>query len=71
MYIDLNELNEDVKSRLWFTYRRNFPSISDSGMTSDKGWGCMLRCGQMVVAQALTNHHLGLKILNIITINRF
>lgn len=55
----LNELNADVKSRMWFTYRRNFPSISDSGMTSDKGWGCMLRCGQMVVAQALLNHHLG------------
>jgi hypothetical protein len=33
-------------------------------MTSDRGWGCMLRCGQMVVAQALVNQHLG-KIFNI------
>lgn len=56
----LEELNSDVKSRLLFTYRRNFPPIGDSGMTSDRGWGCMLRCGQMVVAQALVNQHLGI-----------
>lgn len=55
----MDELNADVKSRLWFTYRRNFPVIGESGHTSDKGWGCMLRCGQMVVAQALVNQHLG------------
>ncbi|XP_046657433.1 cysteine protease ATG4B-like [Daphnia pulicaria] len=55
----LDELNSDVKSRLLLTYRRNFPPIGDSGMTSDRGWGCMLRCGQMVVAQALINQHLG------------
>lgn len=55
----LDELNADVKSRIWFTYRRNFPPIGEAGQTSDKGWGCMLRCGQMVVAQALLNHHIG------------
>ncbi|KAI7693003.1 hypothetical protein SSS_03573 [Sarcoptes scabiei] len=41
------------------TYRRNFPSISDTAYTSDSGWGCMLRCGQMVMARAFIILHLG------------
>ena len=55
----MEELVTDVQSRLWFTYRRNFGAIGQSGLMSDKGWGCMLRCGQMVLAQALVNYHLG------------
>ncbi|CAH0381366.1 unnamed protein product [Bemisia tabaci] len=56
---DLEKIRRDVKSRLWFSYRRGFVSIGNSGLTSDKGWGCMLRCGQMVIAQALLFLHLG------------
>jgi len=52
---DLDELRDAVQSRLWFTYRKDFPVIGSSGMTSDQGWGCMLRCGQMVVGSALLN----------------
>ncbi|XP_067128022.1 cysteine protease ATG4B-like isoform X2 [Centruroides vittatus] len=56
---DLESLRNDVRTRLWFTYRKNFSPIGGTGPTTDAGWGCMLRCGQMVLAQALINRHLG------------
>jgi len=56
---DIDDLRAFIRSRLWFSYRRNFVPIGDSGLTSDKGWGCMLRCGQMILAQALISRHLG------------
>lgn len=33
--------------------------IGGNGPSSDAGWGCMLRCGQMILAQALVCRHLG------------
>ncbi|XP_017494808.1 PREDICTED: cysteine protease ATG4A-like [Rhagoletis zephyria] len=56
---ELEEIRADVYSLIWVTYRRGFPSIGDSGLTADSGWGCMLRTGQMVLAQALCKLHLG------------
>lgn len=41
-----------------------FEAIGDSKLTSDGGWGCMIRSSQMIVAQVLTlffyKYHFGL-----------
>lgn len=58
--LDINEIRQDINSKIWITYRKNFVPIGgNEGLTSDKGWGCMLRCGQMVLANALVRLHLG------------
>ncbi|GCB80264.1 hypothetical protein scyTo_0018913 [Scyliorhinus torazame] len=59
IYKHKDEIFADVTSRLWFTYRKSFSPIGGTGPTSDNGWGCMLRCGQMIFAQALICRHLG------------
>ncbi|KAH9782425.1 cysteine protease ATG4a [Citrus sinensis] len=53
----LAEFNQDFSSRILISYR--FDPIGDSKITSDVGWGCMLRSSQMLVAQALLFHRLG------------
>ena len=50
---------DDFRTRLWFTYRKNFPLIEGSLYTSDMGWGCMHRTAQMVLGQAFLVHYLG------------
>lgn len=71
------EFLDDCESRIWFTYRSDFPSIKKSldasmtlavrlrslgdqrGFTSDTGWGCMIRSGQSLLANALLILRLG------------
>ena len=73
---------DDIESRIWLTYRSNFPAIPKSrdqgsrsamtfavrlrsqlidqgGFSSDAGWGCMIRSGQCLLANALLILRLG------------
>jgi cysteine protease ATG4 len=54
----LDQLKHDLYSRIWLTYRKEFPKISGSQFTSDCGWGCMLRSAQMLLTQTLICHFL-------------
>lgn len=46
-------------SRFWFTYRKDFPKLTPSIFSSDLGWGCMIRTGQSLLAEAFSRIMLG------------
>ncbi|GMI38466.1 hypothetical protein TeGR_g6383 [Tetraparma gracilis] len=43
-------------SLYWFSYRTSFPPLPPYPITSDAGWGCMLRASQMLLAETLRRH---------------
>ncbi|CAG8533380.1 7841_t:CDS:10 [Ambispora gerdemannii] len=54
-----SEFYDDFTSRIWCTYRHNYAPIRPTNFTSDSGWGCMLRTGQSLLANALIIQFLG------------
>lgn len=56
--IDEVELSKDIATRIWFTYRKGFSQINGNGPDSDQGWGCMIRCGQMLLAETFLRIYL-------------
>ncbi|KAG0056500.1 Cysteine protease atg4 [Gryganskiella cystojenkinii] len=44
---------------IWCTYRHGYAPIKPSTFTSDVGWGCMLRSGQGLLANALAIQFMG------------
>ena len=54
-----SEIRIHVSSLFRFTYRKDFPTLHPYPISSDAGWGCMLRSAQMLMACALQRHLLG------------
>lgn len=48
-----------VERFFWITYRYDMATLPGTAFTSDTGWGCMIRCGQMLCASALAATLLG------------
>ncbi len=51
------------RSLIWITYRKDFTSIKSlpsipkqHHFTSDSGWGCMIRSGQMLLSNSILRH---------------
>lgn len=52
-YVNLDQnYVKDIKELVWCTYRSGFEQIEGTVFTTDSGWGCMIRTGQMIVAES-------------------
>lgn len=57
-YVNLDQnYVKDIKSLIWCTYRSGFEAIEGTAFTSDAGWGCMIRTGQMIAAESFKRLH--------------
>jgi hypothetical protein len=48
--LQLASFMHDFCTRLYFSYRRDFPPIQPTNQQTDMGWGCVHRAGQMLLA---------------------
>ncbi|PRP85058.1 glycoside hydrolase family 43 protein [Planoprotostelium fungivorum] len=55
----LRPFYEDFSSVMCFCYRKDFAPLEPVGLSTDLGWGCMLRTGQMMLATVLRRLILG------------
>lgn len=54
------EFQQTFQGITWFTYREAIEKpLVGTQITSDAGWGCMLRTGQMILCQAIKRHLIG------------
>ena len=49
----------DFTTRIWMTYRKEFEEFIGTNVNTDCGWGCMIRSGQMLVANTLILQRFG------------
>lgn len=54
------EIKDIIYSKLYFTYRANFPKLKNTYLTNDIGWGCTIRSGQMLIGNTLLRKKFGL-----------
>lgn len=57
-YEDMQSFKKEFGKIIWLTYRRNFTPLlieqkQHPNLTSDAGWGCVIRCTQMLIANCL------------------
>jgi cysteine protease ATG4 len=51
--LNLEWLRNNTQNIQYFSYRNNIPIPLSNNLTSDAGWGCMIRTGQMMLCQTL------------------